>query len=97
MGTLLALGIFYTLYGIAGLLGLQVIPEKYRGQAWTPKYIRCRGFSWVLMGIPWLCLWAVVRNTSVDTAVTAIALIACSLPALIYTFVMEHKFKAMLK
>ena len=43
MNVLLYLGIFWTLYGLAGLLGWQRINNKYKGYDWTKKYIRvCR-------------------------------------------------------
>lgn len=39
MGVMISLGIFYTLYGILGLFGLQVIPEKYKGAEWNTMTI----------------------------------------------------------
>ena len=38
MNVLLYLGIFWTLYGLAGLLGWQRINNKYKGYDWTKKY-----------------------------------------------------------
>ena len=54
MNVLLYLGIFWTLYGLAGLLGWQRINNKYKGYDWTKKYIRCLGISWLMLGIPCL-------------------------------------------
>lgn len=45
MGIVLGLGIFWTQYSIAGILGFQVLDEKYKNYDWTATYIHQRGIS----------------------------------------------------
>ena len=96
MDTLLIMGIFWTVYGIAGLLGFQFIHPRYRGHSWTPDYLRRRGLSYLLIGIPWLILHLVRTYCFVETQINkttfAVILIAISLPGMIYSFIMETKF-----
>lgn len=97
IGSILFSGVFCIVYGLAGLLGFQVIPEKYKGKGWTKKYIRFSGTSWLLLGIPWLILYLVLRGKELDALSVIILLVACGLPCLIYTFINERKYKAMLR
>lgn len=57
MMVLLSLGIFWTLYGVAGLLGFQRINERYKRKSWTKKYIQSCGIGWLMIGIPWIVLY----------------------------------------
>lgn len=66
MGVILALGILWTLRGIAGILGFQVINEKYKNHDWTASYIRYRGKSWLMIGIPWLILYLLTYGRDIN-------------------------------
>ena len=97
MFIIISLGIFYSLYGVLGLLGVQVIPSEYRGKPWAKSYIRCRGISWVIVGIPWLVFYLIVRDMEINKLICVVILIAISLPSIIYSIVFERKYKALLK
>lgn len=97
MFTVISMGIFYLVYGVLGLLGVQVIPEEYKGKPWTKSYIRCRGISWVILGIPWLVFYLIVRDMEINKMIGVVILIAISLPSIIYSIVFERKYKALLK
>lgn len=98
--TLFTFGIFYVLYGIAGILGFQFIPSKYRGHSWSRDYKRCRGISWLMLGLPWLVLAMVEAYVYPDARMPAglfaAVLVAISLPSVIYAFRMEGKFQGLL-
>lgn len=91
------MSIFWLVYGILGLLGVQVILEEYKGRTWTKSYIRCRGASWVILGIPWLFFYLIVRDMEMNKLIWLIILAAISLPSVIYSIFFERKYKAMLK
>ena len=96
MNVILIMGVFWTLYGIAGIFGFQVINERYRDHDWTGDYIRYRGVSWLMLGFPWLAvsLWTCRQGT--DWPVTCLLLIACGTPAVVYSLFMEQKYRHML-
>lgn len=48
MGTILVIGIIWTLYGLAGLFGIQKIPSKFKDKSWTAF---C-GVQWPLVRWP---------------------------------------------
>lgn len=97
MGTILGLGIVWTLYGIAGLLGFQIIDEKYKNHEWTMHFIRYRGVSWLLIGIPWLILYFWAYGKDMNRLVMCLLLLLCGLPSIIYTIVNDRKYKDMLE
>lgn len=94
MNVLLIFGIFWTVYGIAGLFGWQRINDKYKGYDWTKKYIRCLGISWLMLGIP------VIAFSKLHTPFTnesCIPLLLCMLPSIIFAAAVEKKFNAKVK
>ena len=97
MYVILILSIFWSVYGILGLLGFQVIPEEYKGKAWTTKYIRCRGLSWIILGLPWLAVHLIAGYIRANKYVELGILIAIAIPSIIYSFAYEKKYKALLK
>ena len=94
MNVLLILGIFWTVYGIAGLFGWQRISDKYKGYDWTKKYIRCLGISWLMLGIPAIA-FSKLHTPSYNERF--IPLLLCMLPSIIFTAVVEKKFNAKVK
>lgn len=96
MGVLLGLGIFYTGYGIAGVLGFQIISERYKNHVWTANYIRYRGISWLMIGIPWLLLYHLTNSMDIDRSVMCLLVLACGTPATVYSFAQERKYRQML-
>lgn len=93
MNVLLYLGIFWTIYGLAGLLGWQRINNKYKGYDWTKKYIRCLGISWLMLGIPCL-IFSRLYEAGYNTRSMFVLMCFCMLPSLIFTIVVEKKFNA---
>ena len=88
------LALFWIVYGIVGIFGYQCsIPEKYKNQPWTKKYIRFRGLSWLLIGVPLVILCVIKRNTDISLMIVCI----CCIPSIIYSMMGERKYKAMLK
>ena len=88
MNVLLYFGIFWTLYGLAGLLGWQRINNKYKGYDWTKKYIRCLGISWLMLGIPCL-IFSRLYEAGYNTRSMFVLMCFCMLPSLIFTIVVE--------
>ena len=97
MDIILFMGIFWSIYGILGLFGIQYIPPTYRGKSWTPDYIRCRGVTWVLVGFPWLVFFLAAHSMNIERLIAVIILIAISTPSILYTVVYDRRYRAMLK
>ena len=94
MMVLLSLGIFWTLYGVAGLLGFQRINERYKRKSWTKKYIQSCGIGWLMMGIPWIALYLLWYFYQVQWSVIALLMILFSVPSIVYSFCIEKKYKS---
>lgn len=97
MRVILWLGIFYTIYGFAGLLGLQNIPEKYKGKDWTKRYIRAKGISWLMIGIPWIVLYCNLNGKDIEKATVMILIILCGIPSVLYSYFNSRKYNAILR
>ena len=97
MNIFLFLGIFWSIYGVLGLFGFQVIPSKYKGKSWTKSYIRCRGVSWMLLGFPWLACYIVIHNMNIKYFIVVIIYTIVSIPSIIYTIAYDRKYKPLLK
>lgn len=97
MKYLLVLTISWIAYGIAGLFGFQRIPKEFRGRKWTKRYIRQRGISWLMIGIPWLILYCVDAVREIPVGLGMVLIVACGLPAIIYSAYIDRKSRALLK
>ena len=95
MQVIMSMSIFWILYGIAGVLGFQNIPHKYKLHSWTKHYIRCQGISWLMLGIPWLILYLLMTVCFADThiriSVIILMLLVLAIPAVIYSIRLERK------
>ena len=89
--------IFYLIYGILGLFGIQIISEEYKGKAWTKSYIRCCGAMWLGLGVPWLAFYLIAHDMGLKNYVAAAIMLAISLPSFIFAVFFDKKYKAMLK
>ena len=100
MNVLLFMSVFWILYGIAGLLGFQNIPAKYKGHSWTKDYIRSQGLNWLILGLPWFGFYLVrtffLAEADITTGMSIVILLLLSIPALIFSVIYEKKYKAML-
>ncbi len=94
--TILIISLFWTAYGILGVLGLQVaIPKKFRGQPWTKAYIRKQGLSWVMLGVPFLVI-ALLWSTAEFWAALPV-MVACAVPSLLYSRMIDKEYTKMLQ
>ena len=100
MYVLLFMSVFWILYGIAGLLGFQNIPAKYKGHSWTKDYIRSQGLNWLILGLPWFGFYLVrtflLAEAAITSGMSVVILLLLSIPALILSVIYEKKYKAML-
>ena len=100
MNVILVMSAFWILYGIAGLLGFQNIPAKYKGHSWTKDYIHSQGLNWLILGLPWFGFYLVrtflLAEIDITTGMSVIILLLLSIPALIVSIGMEKKYKVML-
>ncbi len=100
MNVLLFMSVFWILYGIAGLLGFQNIPAKYKGYSWTKDYTRSQGLTWLILGLPWFGFYLVrtflLAEADITTGLSIVILLLLSIPAVVVSIVYEKKYKAML-
>lgn len=97
MNVILYLGVFWTIYGILGIFGFQVINEKYRNHDWTRSYIRYRGISWLMLGIPWLVIYLLANGKDISGPVLCSLLLLCGAPSIAYTMISERKYEHMIQ
>lgn len=97
MNIIFVMSIFWIIYGIAGILGFQVIPKKFKEKDWTKSYIRKQGLSWIILGAPWLILYLIINDKTMDIFAATILFIVCAIPSFVYTIILDRKYKAMLK
>ena len=100
MNVILVMSVFWILYGIAGLLGFQNIPAKYKGHSWTKDYIRKQGVTWLVLGLPWLGFYVArtffLAEANISTGMAVVILLLLAVPALITTIIWEREYKALL-
>ncbi len=92
MTTILIMSLFWILYGVLGLFGIQMIPAKYRGHDWTKDYIRYRGISWILLGVPYLAISLFAYG---DPLPIILMILGSAVPSLVYTIVKEKQYKTL--
>lgn len=93
MDTILYLGIFWTVYGVIGLFGFQVIPSKYKGYSWTRDYIRLQAKTWLMLGVPWVALSLILPALNISRGWTTIAIIVVAIPSLVYSGFIDRKYQ----
>ena len=98
MTVVLCLSVFWIIYGMLGILGIQNIPEKYKDSDFEKEYKQYKGIGWLLLGIPMFVFWLVVHNMDISNKVPfVIVMIVIALPAVIYDFVGDRKYQKLLK
>ena len=93
MNAMLIISIFYICYGIAGLLGFQLIPKKYRGHSWTKQYKHCCGLAYLLLGIPWLLLTLAQMAGRISANGTIAGILLSGAIAFCYCLWFDRKYK----
>lgn len=101
LGTALALGVFWILWGVLGFAGfLKRVPAKYEGQSWTKTYVRRRGAVWLVLGLLWLGYYLVrtllLPDANLSAGTEALILIILGVPSVIGAIVLEKKCDALL-
>ena len=86
-----AIGIFWIVYGILGILGIQNIPERYKYRSWTPDYMRANGIGMVILGVSWVILGIVLKLRPMPVLPGFGLAVVFSLPALGYAFYADRK------
>ena len=100
MNVVMYMSLFWTLYGIAGLLGFQNIPAKFKGHSWTEEYTRKQGLTWLLLGLPYFILSLVITRffPKLDhSGIVYAAILLLGLPAFVYSLRVDRVYKARLK
>ena len=99
MDVILMLSTFWVIYGIAGILGFQIIRSEYRGHRWTKTYVRLLGASWLMLGVPWLLFdrIAVYTAANIGTCLLCIILLALAMPSIAFTCLIDKKYRNILK
>lgn len=96
MNSIFVFGVIWTLYGLAGLLGVQKIQKKFQDQTWTKQYIRSQGVSWLLLGIPWISLALATDNLNLGPWMMLPLILGCTIPAFLYTLALNRTYTAKL-
>ena len=89
VNVILIMSAFWVIYGIAGILGFQIIRSEYRGHHWTKTYVRLLGVSWLLLGVPWLLFNRIAVHTAAN--------IGTGLLCIVFTFFIDKKYRNILK
>lgn len=97
MKVIMWIGICWTIYGILGLIGIQHIPQKYKGKTWTKDYARSHGLSWLMIGIPWIVLYCILNGKDVPKLNVEVLLVLCGLPSVVYSIFYSRKYSTKLK
>lgn len=101
MNVILIMSAFWVIYGIAGILGFQIIRSEYRGHRWTKTYVRLLGASWLLLllGVPWLLFDRIAVHTAANirTGLLCIILLALAMPSIVFTLFIDKKYRNILK
>lgn len=100
MKVILWFSLFWIIYGIAGLLGFQNIPAKYKGYSWTKNYVRNQGVTWLILGLTWFAFYLVrtlfLSELNMSTEISVLILIILAVPALISSILFNKKYKTLL-
>ena len=99
MNVSLVLSIFWIVYGILGLFGIENIPEKFKGTEYEKAYKRRGGISWIMLGVPGVILYFLFKSEIVMLSgwQRAAVYLICAIPAVIHASVTEIKFNKLLK
>jgi len=92
VNVILIMSAFWVIYGIAGILGFQVIRSEYRGHDWTKTYVRLLGASWLMFD-----RIAVHTAANIGTGLLCIILLALAMPSIVFTFFIDKKYRNILK
>ena len=95
LNVVLLLGVFWTIYGLIGVIGFQVVPKRYRHKSWTRKYARLRGAGWIMIGVPWVLIYGMAVGLSLPRFVMVLLFVLAAIPSLVYTLIIEKKYETL--
>lgn len=86
MNVVLIISIFWIIYGILGLAGIQWVPKKHRGKDYEKDYIRARSLTYLILGVPFLIFGVVYKMMDPDVEAILLLgmLILAGVPGIIY-------------
>jgi len=92
---LMILSVFWIIYGVLGLCGIQNIPKQYKGTEQEKPYKRYCGITWLTLGLAWFIVEMVIMLLAIDIArpVEAIILFVFSIPSFAYNFIKGKEFR----
>jgi hypothetical protein len=94
MGVLLGCGIFWIIYGILGLFGIQNIPEEYKNKSWTKQYKRSHGIGWLMLGISCIVERLILSTYEPGRFIMVAIIILFGIPYIVYSSYIDKKYKA---
>jgi hypothetical protein len=97
MASILGCSIFWIIYGILGLFGIQNIPEECKNKSWTKQYKRSRGIGWLILGISWIVVYFILSAYEPGGLIIVAIIILVSIPSIVYSSYKEKKYKAELE
>ena len=96
---MLALGIVWILYGIAGIFGFGHVSKRFRGYVWTNDYIRAQGISFIMLGAAFVALYLVnvffFIGKQIGVGFEILLLSVFVTPSFAYMTMYEKKYRAM--
>jgi hypothetical protein len=93
MESILGCGIFWIIYGILGLFGIQNISKEYKNKSWTKQYKRSRGIDWMILGISWIVVYFIISTYEPGGFIMVAIIILFSIPSFVYSFYIEKNTK----
>ena len=85
--------IFFIIYGILGLFGIQVISQKYKNTKVEKEYKKNVGVHWIITGVLWLFINLIEPYMHFVESNRLNFIILAVLPGVIYLRMKEKKFK----
>ena len=93
MSVILILGIFYTIRGIAGMMGHSIVREEYEGYCWTKEYKKSIGISYLILGVPYIILGACGILDGIKLLHGIVLILLTSIPSFVYSLYIDKKYK----
>ena len=73
------------------------IPEKFKGNEWTKKYMKELGIADILLGVPWLILYFAFKQYDPGYWTVFLLIILLALPSFFLVIHIERKYNKLLK
>lgn len=90
--TLIVFAIYYIIYGICGLAGIQQVPKKHKNKSYTQQYKRSNGLIYLIMGISWLLILKIAVSNDLPRIRIAHLILTVSIAPIVFTFYIDRLF-----